>query len=247
MTLLQCIKCARWPTDHPLSIFPGVQHDLARNETHSKSPQLPHLIDIPRLSSNALSKLMDQLSVPNSERSQFIRATSMLPLLNLHVPDPSAIEINVSITRQNAGGTSTGRPSRSQDQPTLSEFRVWAPHFPKPQTEGFFVIVADEPRDEIVALKRVTWPPVENRGDNEARDTGHSTAPKKKAPSNPSIRTVLKIPPNSQPRKLDVFVISDAYIGMQWRVKDGVHVPGAPTFDNPDDGKKKAKSNEAYG
>ncbi|KJZ79284.1 hypothetical protein HIM_01435 [Hirsutella minnesotensis 3608] len=32
MTLMQCIKCARWPTDPPASILPGVEPDAAKAE-----------------------------------------------------------------------------------------------------------------------------------------------------------------------------------------------------------------------
>lgn len=57
----------------------------------------------------------------------------------------------------------------------------------------------------------------------------------------PTIKATLKIPPSTQSRRFDVLVVSDAYIGMQWRVNGGVHVPGAPTFDDRDDGGKGKK------
>jgi len=49
----------------------------------------------------------------------------------------------------------------------------------------------------------------------------------------PTARAVLKIP--GEGRKLDVLVVSDGYVGMEWRVM-GVQLPLPPVVD--DDEKK---------
>ncbi len=163
--LLQCIKSARWPTDHPLSLFPGVQPDLNTstsnhdsNKQQQQHPRIPSsLTDIPSLCRQALQGLMSQLSIPATDRSQFLRAVSYLPHLHLSVPEPSAVQINVSITRLNHGNVASSSSTRQSSSSSSAEVRVWTPRFPKPQTESFFVVVANEQDDEIVALKRVGW------------------------------------------------------------------------------------------
>ncbi|KAI9853773.1 MAG: hypothetical protein M1830_006631, partial [Pleopsidium flavum] len=91
--------------------------------------------------------------------------------------------------------------------------------FPKPQSEGFYVVLADTGKNEIIALKRVGWPSSEKvRG------------------GRPTAKAVLKVPQSAVARKVDVLVVSDAYVGMVWRVEGPVEVPGAPEVG--DEGKK---------
>jgi antiviral helicase SLH1 len=47
---------------------------------------------------------------------------------------------------------------------------------------------------------------------------------------------VIKLPPASEERKVGVVVLSDSYIGMQWKVEN-VEVPAPPRV--VDDGLKK--------
>lgn len=243
MTLLQCIKSARWPSDRPLSIFPGVEPIQAQKNSGGTSP-LPPLTEVAGLPTNALNGLMDRLSVPTGDRPQFTRASSMLPNLNIFVPEPSAIGVTISISRRNKSGALASHrptPASSSERPPLSEFRVWAPLFPKPQTEGFFVIVADEAKDDIIALRRVTWPSTADQHAPSNARGGQSSLSSRRGGSNvPSIRASLKIPASPESRNLDVLVVSDAYVGMQWRVKGVVQVPGAPRFDD-DKGKDGGK------
>ena len=267
MTLLQCIKSARWPTDHPFSIFPGVKTENVVDKA-SHPPHSPRsLVDIPSLWPDSLQKLMESLAVPVSDRPSFLRAARMLPHLGMSVPDSStsALQIVVSLTRQNDGRfMGNGPPSSSSS--LSSVFRVWAPRFPKPQTEGFFVIVADEKRDEVIALKRVGWPlspclsasasnqRVEDIGQivggergrgGKGRGRGSGRERERDDGRRPSVRVVLKIPQSDRPRHLDVIVVSDAYVGMQWRLEAGLDVPPAPTFYGVggDDGNGKGKLN----
>lgn len=78
------------------------------------------------------------------------------------------------------------------------------------------MLLADAGKDEIIVLKRVGWPSAERKG-------------------RPTAKAVLKVPQSAVARKLDVLVVSDAYVGMVWSV-EGVEVPGAPEVG--DDGKK---------
>ena len=238
IALLQCLKSARWPTDNPFSIFPGVDLDV-NNANVSQSSPLPLLKEVSSFSHRSLETLMKQLSVPKAQQTQFVRVAGMLPHLEISITNVSALQLTIALTRQNQ----TNRGKQSQQVSSSDTFRVWAPKFPKPQTESFFVIVAaaDERKDEIIALRRVGWPTTSSSSfsssaeDNRPTRGGGSRKPRN-APSLQT-RSVLKLPPakeeteREKERIVDVVIVSDAYIGMTWNIK-GVHLP-APASDAP--------------
>ena len=84
---------------------------------------------------------------------------------------------------------------------------MYAPRFPKPQTEGFFVLVCNRGGDELLALKRVAWP---------GQDGGKT-----------SVKSAIRLPPSFGEREVDVLVASDGYIGLEWPVCV-VKLPAAP-------------------
>ncbi|KAL9631755.1 MAG: hypothetical protein Q9204_004085 [Flavoplaca sp. TL-2023a] len=55
-------------------------------------------------------------------------------------------------------------------------------------------------------------------------------------------KAVFSMKPEASERKVEVLAMSDAYVGMVWRVGD-VEVPGAPT-GNGEHGKKKKEMTE---
>lgn len=208
ITLLQCIKSARWPDDGPMSIFPGV--NIAKEQQRTKlSPHHP-LIQTATRPNPPLTTLLSTLDVPQHLHPQAETIAATLPQLHPTITDISATGLCVAITRLN--------PRRQPD------FRVWAPRFPKPQTEGFFVLVssADEARDELLALKRVGWHSSSSRHARGDRAAVHA-------------RSVFKFPPDVAGQRVEVRVVSDAYVGMEWRVGD-VDVPGRPPVE--EDGKE---------
>lgn len=202
MTLLQCVKCARWPTEPAVSILPGV--DV---KTSSKDNDIP-LAKISAMSNTqSINQLAKKLSVPSSQQSRFARAVSILPNVAVSVDKVTALSLTVNIKRLN---------------PVVErEARIFAPLFPKPQTESWFVIVADVARDEVIAVKRVGW------------SAGQGQARKLQSGSKPSARSVVKLPEadKGQERKLDVLVVSDGYIGLEHRIL-GVDIPAPPTVDD---------------
>ena len=207
ITLLQCIKSARWPLDGPLSIFPGVNTGKERIRAKDGDSQPSSLAQIQNLPKSVLSKVLRSLDVPRELESQVEKAIGTLPDLNIIVMDVNALGFTVCVTRCNAA--------------TQPEYRIYAPKFPKPQSEGFFVVVADPAKDEILALKRITWPPVEK----VCRDG-----------KEPTSRSILKLKPEIMGRKVDVLVVSDAYVRMMWKI-EGIEMPAAPIVEI-DDGKK---------
>ncbi|KAL2267588.1 hypothetical protein VTJ83DRAFT_4865 [Remersonia thermophila] len=208
--LLQAVKCARWPDENPASILPGVRD--GGEEPEERHVQLK---DISKQHQN-LSSLACSLGVPASQTRRFTLAASSLPSISVSVDDIRTNSVAITLRRLNAV--------------TEREARIYAPRFPKPQTEGWFVIVADVARDEVLAVKRVGWQG-RGGGNNKVVEAGEK----------PVARAVVNVPPGGEggvggevgpgeKRKVDVLVLSDGYVGMEWRV-EGVELPAAPVVE----------------
>ena len=209
-TLLQCIKSARWPHDGPLSILPGVDPEKEQQRAakgNSQPHSLAQIHDIPKA---ALSQALKSIGILSPTQPQVEKVIKTLPQLQINILDNSALSLTVSIARLNTA--------------VQPDYRIYAPKYPKPQSEGFFLIVADAAKDEVLALKRVNWPPMEKGGGGGV--------------NKPTTRSMIKLSPETVERKVDVLVISDAYVGMDWRM-EGVEVPSVPVVEEAV-GKKEA-------
>ncbi|RYP17754.1 hypothetical protein DL765_004332 [Monosporascus sp. GIB2] len=203
--LLQCIKSARWPHDPPLSILPGTSVNNLKDTT-----TLQKLSTLPR---TQIEQLARKLNVPNSQQDRFASAASNIPNLNVRVEDVTALSLTVSLKRLN---------------PVVQrEAHIYAPKYPKPQTEGWFVVVCDVTKDEILAVKRAGW----SQGPGQSVNVG----------TRPTAKTLIKLPEPSRDgntRDVDVLVLSDAYVGMEYKVLS-VNIPALPTVDDDLDKSKK--------
>ena len=208
-TLLQCIKSARWPHDGPLSILPGVEPEKEQQRAAKGNSQLHSLAKIHNLPKVALSQALTTLGIPSPAQPQVEKVIKILPQLQINIIDTSALSLTVSIARLNTA--------------VQPDYRIYAPKYPKPQSEGFFLIVADAANDEVLALKRVNWPPAEKRSGQVNK---------------PTTRSIVKLSPETVERKVNVLVISDAYVGMDWRM-EGIEVPSVPVVEEAV-GKKEA-------
>ncbi|KAH0597513.1 hypothetical protein MHUMG1_04892 [Metarhizium humberi] len=204
MSLLQCIKSARWPTDPVVSILPGVEPESTKDNTP--------LSKLSVLKPNEVNQLSKKLGLKSAQQlSRVARAVSFLPNVSVSTSDVTALSVTVNIKRINA----------LVDR----EARIYAPKFPKPQTEGWFVLVGDITRDEVIAVKRATW------AAPGAKSLGQS--------STPSVKTVIKLPEavGGQARKVDILVVSDGYVGLEYKI-EGVDIPGVPMVDDAIGSKK---------
>lgn len=203
--LLQCIKSAQWPEDLALSIFPGVapEADVTGKGT-AKS-----LVEVVAMGRKGQEQLVKQLSVPTPVQPRFFKALRALPNLKVDVADVTALGLTVAISRQNPV--------------TERENRMYAPRYPKSQTEGFFLLVDDALSGSVLAMKRVSWP-MNNRSGRQASTSRLNT------------KVAVKLQESIDVRQVNIIVISDGYIGMEWKV-DEVEVPAAPKV--ADDGLKK--------
>lgn len=199
INVLQSVKSARWPTEPPLSILPSVDAEKTKNTTT--------LQQLSAMGEKEVSKLARDLHVPQGSQKRFLRAASILPNVKVAVEDITAQSVSVVLRRQNAL--------------VERDARMYAPRFPKPQNEGWFVVVGDVAKDEVYAIKRVGW---SQGGGGKTAGVG----------SRPSARTSIKVPEALQAggaSKLDVLVVSDGYVGMRYEVL-GVEIPAKPAVDD---------------
>ncbi|KAJ4300389.1 putative steryl acetyl hydrolase mug81 [Collariella sp. IMI 366227] len=75
-----------------------------------------------------------------SQIPRFTKAAAVLPDVAISLEDLKPGSLTISLRRLNPV--------------TEREARIYAPRFPKPQTEGWFVIVADLAKDEVLGVKR---------------------------------------------------------------------------------------------
>ncbi|KAK3369057.1 activating signal cointegrator 1 complex subunit 3 [Lasiosphaeria ovina] len=217
--LLQSIKSARWPTEPPLSILPGVSVDQDGPGAKKKHVTLQELSKLRPAQLQKLARDDLLLSSPG-QVARFLKAAAAIPNLQVSTANITTTSLTVLLRRLNPI--------------TEREARVYAPLFPKPQTEGWFVVVADTAADDVVAIKRVGW-------SSAAQGQGQGQGAKGvEIGARPSARAVIKLPEGQRPRKLDVLVISDAYVGFEYRLL-GVDIPGPPEVGG-DDAKKNPSS-----
>jgi antiviral helicase SLH1 len=152
-------------------------------------------------------------------------SVSRLPILKLDLGIVNALSLSMNLTRQN--------PAKMQQ----NGIRIFAPRYPKPQTEGFFVILSYSGTDEIIALKRVGWSDPNRNGANRGQGGRNAGG------ANTKLQTSAKIsfPPEAQGKRVDVTVHSDSYPGMKWSI-EGIEVPEAPQVDAYGKGKEKAST-----
>lgn len=223
MTLLQCVKSARWPDDGPLSIFPGIgaEREKKRIASSSENSRPNSLIDATTCPKAVLDSVLKSLGLPPASHGRVLKPLGQLPQLRIQVTDVTALGLSVQFSRINP----------VQD---AAAYRIYAPRYPKPQTEGFFLVVHDAGNGEIYAMKRVSWPSPEKSGGG-----GGSGGRGGRGGSNRlNTKSSVKLPEAFEERNVKVLVVSDSYIGMEWTVEN-VEIPPVPKV--VDDGLKKGK------
>jgi antiviral helicase SLH1 len=194
MTLLQAVKSARWPEDGPLSILPGVEPGAEKKRLAKDSAKPKSIIAATTASRGEIEAALKQLSLPAPTHGKALKALAQLPQLRVDTANASAAGVSVSLARLNT----------TQND----KYNIFAPRYPKPQTEGFFVIVSDAANGDVLGLKRVSWPSPDKVRNPKAN------------PSKPSTRATIRLPPSHSERKVNIQVVSDSYIDMQWTLED---------------------------
>ncbi|RIB18575.1 Sec63 Brl domain-containing protein [Gigaspora rosea] len=192
MTLVQCIKQARWPDESSLLTLPGITSQMIGSLAH-KGQIITCIGELTNLSEGELIKLFKSVNLSESEVQKICKIVSDIP----------SIEIGCRIDADNESLTpeveytlsvSTERFKLKSDY----DGRIYSPRFPKPQYESWWILLGDSNSDTIIDLKRVNM-----RG-------GTSGTFMKK------IQSKLKFVAPKQEGKYayTVFLISDGYLGI---------------------------------
>ncbi|KAI5291851.1 hypothetical protein KEM54_005287 [Ascosphaera aggregata] len=238
ITVLQCLKAGRWPDDHPLSVLPGIhptEIDLevpAEDRQHGKIPQT--FVELLSKGPGLIASIPRKLGFSLQEASNFERAVAMLPKITVSIDSLTSTGLTVSLTRKDLSGSRSGRHQLSPD----GQIRIYSPTFPKPQTEGWFILLTKRRSgmEEILALKRVMWsnpksPKLSSHGPIVARtsfrlrqEMTNDEAPESldvKGEGRGEIDDIKALAKNELGKpsyKMEIQVISDAYVGMQWSI-----------------------------
>lgn len=200
--LMQCIKSARWPTDGPLAIVPGVEVEKENARTEAGKVGGKNLNWFLTARREQLNRAVESVG---GSIGRAIGTLKHIPDLTISIKEPNSIGFVVNISRKQGLDNRDGR--------------MYAPKFPKPQTEGFMLLVSEHGTDDLLALKRIGW---------SSPTKGKHTA-----------TAIIKLPPSQESRKVDVTVLSDGYIGLQWEQK-AVLIPSPPS---PEDQPTKDRQN----
>ncbi|TGO63167.1 hypothetical protein BOTNAR_0104g00150 [Botryotinia narcissicola] len=223
ITLLQCIKSARWPEDHALSIFPGVVPDFKPSKDNDIPTSLQQFSALPQ---NVYQSLKNKLQLPSRNTQAFDKAANMIPNLKVEVQNVTALKMDVVIKRLNGLVDKEGK--------------MYAPRFPKSQSEGWFIVLCSKGSDEVAAIKRLGWsaPKTNLKGKGaQNRNVGNEEEGKQNTSvigigAKPQAKATIKFPGTEEGeegnimdgRVFDVWVVSDGYRGLIYKV-EGVEVP----------------------
>ena len=223
--LLQSIKSAQWPQEYRLAILPGIDGALSPGRSVSEIPT--DLVALSNAPNNQRRDAAELLGVPRSLRYAFDQAMFSLPQLRIEVCDVQHDHLTVTLARKN-------RLLRSNAE-------IYAPRFPKPQTEGYFILaVREKPCEGLLALKRASWP-VRSQ-DSKSQHNSSSDNLRREC------RNTVRLPVLAQDSMVKIHVISDAYPGMSWTLAN-VSVPAEPPVAisvEADYEKKTQAANEHY-
>ncbi|KAG7193183.1 uncharacterized protein KQ657_000940 [Scheffersomyces spartinae] len=186
--LMQCIKQRYWYDDDPVTALPGLMVK-AMNEKASETSlenlgnfnrtRLANLSETLGVTYNTQDKMaIEKPYIHNTEdmKNEFITIASKLPVGTFSVEKTSdGNNIQCTLVHKNP--------------PLNKDFKVYCPHFPKPQRESWFLIVSDLQDDELLVLKRASPKMIGKRG---------------------KIESLVTIPPELKGQEVKVHLINDA-------------------------------------
>lgn len=153
--LMQCIKQRYWYDDDPVLALPGLKLEKKTKKSMS-------LMLVGKLGHNKLSQLADSLGVTGYEidedqeeediptdvlstedmKKEFVRVASCLPIGKVSVHQEESKELKLEILHDNHA--------------LNRDFKMYCPHFPKPQRESWFIIICNQEKDELLLVKRAS-------------------------------------------------------------------------------------------
>jgi len=183
------------------------------------------------------------------------KVVEALPNLNVRIAFVSAVTMNLQMTRLNAPLTNRGKG--------ITDTKMYAPRFPKPQTEGFnqMTRLNAPPINRgkgVIDIKMYAprFPKLQTEGfivmlSYPGRDeivalrrvgwqSGDSGRGKGDGSFKKEASTRITLPEELEVQKLNVTVLSDGYILMMWTL-EGIEIPERPKVDDGGKGKEEEK------
>ncbi|CAG8485235.1 8101_t:CDS:10 [Diversispora eburnea] len=194
MSLVQCIKQARYPNDSSLTILPGI--DTSMVDSISNKGQIIRCIgDLLDLSEKELKDIFKNVkNILESEIKQICQIISNIPSIYVYYNQADTTK-NSFITKQECNFEIV---LERKNMPSNYDGRIYTPKFPKVQYESWWLILGDVNTDNLIDMKRINI----------------RTGPKEEITQ--KITNILKsVAPEKEGKyKYDVFLISDGYMGI---------------------------------
>ena len=160
MNMLQCIKQSLWPSDSNLLSIPKMTHELLDSLFDGKRP-ITRLSDFSSMNESDISRVFN--NVKGLSANECTRMILNLPWLNIRASIEGAnlkeggmwmlecgkeYELNLQLERK--------WPYIGASNAANDSLRAYTPLFPKPQYEGWFVLLSTQADNELLALKRLS-------------------------------------------------------------------------------------------
>ena len=157
INLLRSVKQAHWPLDSSLLTLPHIQSKKIKLLKFNDK-QVESLAQL-RLGQVDLNRILKPLKLSNSEFRQVHNAIEMLPFITVassivvnenekfgrwYLKPSTTYKLQLVINRNNR------YPMNGKEQ-----YTIFSPHFPKPQKEGWFCIMSNQAKNDIITAKRL--------------------------------------------------------------------------------------------
>ncbi|TPX48749.1 hypothetical protein SeLEV6574_g01875 [Synchytrium endobioticum] len=217
MKMMQCIKQGRWPLDSTLLTLPRITPDMLPLLKHQGRP-ITEISQLVRLAAPDLDRIFKQVSQLSPQHIQDItRIVMSMPAMNIKYKIDSAKQSDGGETILRAGDSYTlkieatrHRAYRSLNGSTL-DYRTYTPRFPKPQFEGWWLVLCDPVADELIALKRLS-PSGSGRGAGDV-ERGNERV-NRDGRLNASLEFTIPEEVEGANKEFGIWLISDAYLGL---------------------------------
>ncbi|KAG0171135.1 hypothetical protein DFQ28_003899 [Apophysomyces sp. BC1034] len=198
MNMLQCIKQARWLDESSLLTLPNIEPRMLP-QIRNKGKKIGCLAELTAFSDSQIRTIFQNIKSLNvGQLNEICRVISRLPVMDVKtqieskkpylIPE-TEYKIQVQINRRGGKKTHDGR--------------IYAPKFPKPQYESWWLILGDPEADELLALKRISM----RNGPNETLGDRVTT--------NVSFETPARLGKHTY----QLYLISDGYLGLDQQIE----------------------------
>ncbi|KAH9270511.1 hypothetical protein BASA83_007323 [Batrachochytrium salamandrivorans] len=223
-SILQCIKQARWVTDSSLLTLPYLISDDISLFVYQGSP-LQDLAQLCHLSDQDRSQVLGTVQrLSPAQRGEISNVVSNLPSMTVEYEIEGAKlkdgrwMVSASKTYRILLRFIRARPYTLWHR-GKNMYQIHSPRFPKAQTEGWWVILGDQRRDELWALKRIS--PSGNLHHPKHQSVNASSKQRQDG-----LYTTMSIetPDSLGEYDFDIFLISDGYRGLDKQHPLRLHV-----------------------